>query len=143
MRIQRNIILGHPFVSTVNVRSHLSRKLSLILLRKPIPRLPNPCFNCRYYSHLTFIAGIHDQHTRDSEIHEHDDDCDRGSGGREHKDVWLTSRLLSGCLATACIHPLFIDGLEIFYEGNQKVAAISEISSPSELQLIQLDNVEV
>ncbi|VAI54531.1 unnamed protein product [Triticum turgidum subsp. durum] len=92
------------------------------------------CINCKW---------IHDQHTRDSEIHEHDDDCDRGSGGREHKDVWLTSRLLSGCLATACIHPLFIDGLEIFYEGNQKVAAISEISSPSELQLIQLDNVEV
>ncbi|KAE8820180.1 hypothetical protein D1007_01892 [Hordeum vulgare] len=45
--------------------------------------------------------------------------------------------------ATARIHPLFIDGLEIFDEGNQKVATISEISSPSELQLIQPDNVEV
>lgn len=45
--------------------------------------------------------------------------------------------------STARIHPLFIDGLEIFDEGNQKVATISEISSPSELQLIQPDNVEV
>jgi hypothetical protein len=44
--------------------------------------------------------------------------------------------------ATARIHPLFIDGLEILDEGNQKVAAISVISSPSELQLIQPDNVE-
>ncbi|KAF7050461.1 hypothetical protein CFC21_058830 [Triticum aestivum] len=45
--------------------------------------------------------------------------------------------------STARIHPLFIDGLQIFDEGNQKVATISEISSPSELQLIQPDNVEV
>ncbi|XP_037419634.1 3-dehydroquinate synthase homolog isoform X5 [Triticum urartu] len=45
--------------------------------------------------------------------------------------------------STARIHPLFIDGLEIFDEGNQKVAAISEISSPGGLQLIQPDNVEV
>lgn len=45
--------------------------------------------------------------------------------------------------ATARILPLYIDGLEIFDEGNKKVAAISKISSPSELQLIQPDNVEV
>ena len=45
--------------------------------------------------------------------------------------------------ATARIHPLFIDGLEILDEGNQKVAAISVISSPSELQLIQPENMEV
>ncbi|XP_014752374.1 uncharacterized protein LOC100822062 isoform X2 [Brachypodium distachyon] len=45
--------------------------------------------------------------------------------------------------STARILPLYIDGLEIFDEGNKKVAAISKISSPSELQLIQPDNVEV
>ena len=53
-----------------------------------------------------FLEGLHDLHTKDSEIHEHDDDCDRGSGGREHKDVWLTSRLLSGCLGKLLIHRL-------------------------------------
>ena len=45
--------------------------------------------------------------------------------------------------ATARIHPLFIDGLEILDEENQKVAAISVISSPSELKLMQPENVEV
>ncbi|KAF0909885.1 hypothetical protein E2562_000196, partial [Oryza meyeriana var. granulata] len=45
--------------------------------------------------------------------------------------------------STARINPLFIDGLEIFDEQNQKVVVISEVSSPRELELIQLDNVEV
>ncbi|KAF0912856.1 hypothetical protein E2562_019444 [Oryza meyeriana var. granulata] len=45
--------------------------------------------------------------------------------------------------STACINPLFIDGLEIFDKQNQKVAVISEVSSPRELELIQPDNVEV
>ncbi|CAM0871510.1 unnamed protein product [Alopecurus aequalis] len=45
--------------------------------------------------------------------------------------------------STARIHPLFIDGPEILDEGNQKVAAISVISSPSELQLMQPENMEV
>uniref|UniRef100_A0ACD5TU87 Uncharacterized protein n=1 Tax=Avena sativa TaxID=4498 RepID=A0ACD5TU87_AVESA len=45
--------------------------------------------------------------------------------------------------STAHIHPLFIEGLEILDEGNQKVATISVISSPTELQLIQPENMEV
>ncbi|KAM0849825.1 hypothetical protein ACQ4PT_053446 [Festuca glaucescens] len=45
--------------------------------------------------------------------------------------------------STARIHPLFIDGLEILDEGNQKVAAISVISSPSERQLIQPENMKL
>ncbi|XP_006649470.1 3-dehydroquinate synthase homolog isoform X2 [Oryza brachyantha] len=45
--------------------------------------------------------------------------------------------------STARINPLFIDGLEIFDEEKQKVAVISEVSSPRELELIQPDNVEV
>uniref|UniRef100_A0A0D3FED5 3-dehydroquinate synthase n=1 Tax=Oryza barthii TaxID=65489 RepID=A0A0D3FED5_9ORYZ len=45
--------------------------------------------------------------------------------------------------STARINPLFIDGLEIFDEKKQKIAVISEVSSPGELELIQPDNVEV
>lgn len=50
---------------------------------------------------------------------------------------------LFGIAATARINPLFIDGLEIFDEKKQKIAVISEVSSPGELELIQPDNVEV
>ncbi|RLN39085.1 hypothetical protein C2845_PM01G04390 [Panicum miliaceum] len=45
--------------------------------------------------------------------------------------------------ATARINPLFIDGPEIFNGENQKVAEISQVSSPRELELVQPDNVEV
>uniref|UniRef100_A0A0D9Z2N7 3-dehydroquinate synthase n=1 Tax=Oryza glumipatula TaxID=40148 RepID=A0A0D9Z2N7_9ORYZ len=45
--------------------------------------------------------------------------------------------------STARINPLFINGLEIFDEKKQKIAVISEVSSPGELELIQPDNVEV
>ncbi|KAM0931945.1 hypothetical protein ACQ4PT_000027 [Festuca glaucescens] len=55
-------------------------------------------------------------------------------GSKELSEDWSS---------TARIHPLFIDGLEILDEGNQKVAAISVISSPSELQLIQPENMEL
>ncbi|GJN30415.1 hypothetical protein PR202_gb18720 [Eleusine coracana subsp. coracana] len=44
--------------------------------------------------------------------------------------------------ATARINPLFIDGLDIFDGENKKVAAISQVSSPRELELIQPDNIE-
>jgi len=45
--------------------------------------------------------------------------------------------------STARINPLFIDGPEIFDGENQKVAEISQVSSPRELELVQPDNVEV
>ena len=45
--------------------------------------------------------------------------------------------------ASARINPLFIDGPEIFDGENQKVAEISQVSSPRELELVQPDNVEV
>ncbi|CAN6285536.1 unnamed protein product [Urochloa humidicola] len=44
--------------------------------------------------------------------------------------------------STARINPLFIDGPEIFNGENQKVAVISQVASPKELELIQPDNVE-
>ncbi|GJN08947.1 hypothetical protein PR202_ga26908 [Eleusine coracana subsp. coracana] len=44
--------------------------------------------------------------------------------------------------ATARINPLFIDGLDIFDGENKKVAAISQVSSPRELELIQPENTE-
>ncbi|WVZ55618.1 hypothetical protein U9M48_006256 [Paspalum notatum var. saurae] len=44
--------------------------------------------------------------------------------------------------STARIDPLFIDGPAIFDGQNQKVAVISQVSSPGELQLVQPDNVE-
>ncbi|OEL29419.1 3-dehydroquinate synthase, partial [Dichanthelium oligosanthes] len=47
-----------------------------------------------------------------------------------------------GFSATARINPLFIDGPEIFDGENQKVAVISQVSSPRELELVQPDNVE-
>jgi hypothetical protein len=44
--------------------------------------------------------------------------------------------------ATARINALFIDGPGIFDEENQKVAVISQVSSPGELDLVQPDNAE-
>ncbi|KAJ1298596.1 hypothetical protein BS78_01G466100 [Paspalum vaginatum] len=44
--------------------------------------------------------------------------------------------------STARIDPLFIDGPAIFDGDNQKVAVISQVSSPRELELVQPDNVE-
>ncbi|CAL4912796.1 unnamed protein product [Urochloa decumbens] len=44
--------------------------------------------------------------------------------------------------STARINPLFIDGPEIFDSENQKVAVISQVASPKELELVQPDNVE-
>ncbi|CAN6313902.1 unnamed protein product [Urochloa humidicola] len=44
--------------------------------------------------------------------------------------------------STARINPLFIDGPEIFDGENQKVAVISQVASPRELELVQPDNVE-
>jgi hypothetical protein len=44
--------------------------------------------------------------------------------------------------ATARINPLFIDGLDILDGECKKVAAISQVSSPTELELVQPDNVE-
>lgn len=44
--------------------------------------------------------------------------------------------------STARINPLFIDGPEIFNGESQKVAVISQVSSPSELDLVQPDNAE-
>lgn len=44
--------------------------------------------------------------------------------------------------ATARINALFIDGPGIFDEENQKVAVISQVSSPGELDLVQPDNAK-
>lgn len=44
--------------------------------------------------------------------------------------------------ATARINALFIDGPGIFDEENQKVAVISQVSSPGELDLVQPDDAE-
>ncbi|AQL09372.1 3-dehydroquinate synthase [Zea mays] len=44
--------------------------------------------------------------------------------------------------STARINALFIDGPGIFDEENQKVAVISQVSSPGELDLVQPDNAE-
>ncbi|KAF8776454.1 hypothetical protein HU200_003159 [Digitaria exilis] len=44
--------------------------------------------------------------------------------------------------STARIHPLFIDGQEILDGENQKVALISQVSSPKELELLQPDNFQ-
>ncbi|KAL6867192.1 hypothetical protein ACP4OV_015216 [Aristida adscensionis] len=55
---------------------------------------------------------------------------------------WSTFLFGSKDLATARINPLFIDGSDIFDGKNQKVAVISQVSSPRELELVQPDSVE-